>query len=181
MIESKKQVNYVKNGVINFFGERIALFPPNLIPLFSSIYGDGAKSLLVFLGKKMGRRMIEIWDESLKPNTLEQLTTIFSSYMSTSGWGKFDPVLITEHEIILNVKHNVCEELDIHTKHICYFLKGLLLGFGEYALYRADVNELECTNENENGMCVFSIKKKMWHLIPAQSLIKSDTPGDLKI
>jgi len=177
----KNQGINVKNGVLDFFGERIVLFPPSIISLFSSIYGEGAMSLLVFLGKKMGRRMSENWDENLRPITLEQFTTIFCQILSTCGWGKFEPVLITEQEIVVHIEHNVSEELEVLSKHICYFIRGLLLGFGEYALYRADVQELDCSIESEKKHCVFEIRKKIWHLIPTQPLLKLGSPEDVNI
>jgi predicted hydrocarbon binding protein len=177
----KNQGINVKNGVIDLFGERIVLFPPSIISLLSSIYGEGAMSLLVFLGKKMGRRLSENWDENLKPNTLEQFTTIICQFMSTCGWEKFDPYLITEQQIIVHIGHNVNEELEVPSKHICYFIRGLLLVFGEYALYRADVQKLDCSIENEKKHCVFEIRKKMWHLIPTQPLLKLESLEDVNI
>ncbi len=179
--EFKRQGITVKNGIIDFFGERIALFPPNFISLVSSVYGEGAIAILVFLGKKMGLRMSETWDENLQPKTLEQFTTLFCQFMSTCGWGKFEPGIITEQEIIVNIMHNINTELENPTKYICYFLKGLLLGFGEYALYRADVQEVECAGEDANKTCVFVIRKKLWHLIPTQPLIKPEVPENIKI
>ncbi|OLS13351.1 MAG: hypothetical protein RBG13Loki_3038 [Promethearchaeota archaeon CR_4] len=176
MKEFNKQVNYTKDGVIDFFGERIVLFPPDIISLLSTVYGQGAEALLVFLGKKMGRRMSEKWEESLKPVTLEQFTNLFCQFISTCGWGRFDPVEISEQTIVVNIKHNITEELDIPTKHICYFIKGLLLGFGEYALYRADVQEIDCTTENKNKTCVFEIRKKLWRLIPTEPIINPMSP-----
>jgi len=43
-----------KDGVIDLYDERIVLMPPNIIDLLAQIYGEGSKSLLIFLGKKMG-------------------------------------------------------------------------------------------------------------------------------
>src|SRR5271157_89605 len=149
-----------KDGFIDLYGERIVLLPPDLINLLSSVYGEGAKSLLVFLGKKMGRRMSETWEEHLKPKTLEQLTNIFCQFMSTGGWGEFEPDKVTEEEIIVKVKYNIAIEIDPPTKYICYFLNGILSGFGEFALYRATVEELDCMVDEKKDNCSFAIKKK---------------------
>ena len=150
----------VKEGVIDLYGERVVLLPPDLINLLASVYGEGSKSILVFLGKKMGRRLSETWEEHLKPKTLEDLTKIFCQFVSTGGWGELEPEKISEDEIIVKVSYNIATEIDPPTKHICYFLNGILSGFGEFALYRASVEESECSIEGKTDKCVFIIKKK---------------------
>lgn len=170
----KKEGIGIKGGVIDFFGERIVLVPPNIINLLSSIYGEGAKSLLNFLGKKMGRRMAENWDEMLKPNSLRQLTTIFCQYLSASGFGHFEPNKIEEKEIEIRVNHSIAGEMEPLTKHICYFLNGMMLGFGEFALYRAKVDEIECTVDTHKDSCLFSIKKKAWTLLASHPATKTE-------
>ena len=151
----------VKDGVIDLFDERIVLMPPNIIDLLAQVYGEGSKSLLIFLGKKMGRKMIENWEEHLRPKTLEQLTNIFTSFMSTAGWGQIETVKVTEEEIILRVYNVVSTKLSTPTKHICYFLSGNFSGFGEFALYRAQVDETKCMIEDPSiDYCEFSIKKR---------------------
>ncbi len=149
-----------KDGVIDLYEDRVVLLPPDLINLLSSVYGEGSKSILVFLGKKMGRRMSETWEEHLRPKTLEDLTKIFCQFMSTGGWGELEPDKITEEEIIVKVNYNIAAEIEPPTRHICYFLNGILSGFGEFALYRASVEEVECMVEGKKEKCVFVIKKK---------------------
>ncbi|GAH71910.1 unnamed protein product, partial [marine sediment metagenome] len=38
------------NGKYDLFNERFVFFPPQIINILSSIYGEGVKSLLVWLG-----------------------------------------------------------------------------------------------------------------------------------
>ncbi|GAB4305829.1 MAG: hypothetical protein Kow0069_02090 [Promethearchaeota archaeon] len=150
-----------KDGVVELYDERIVLMPPTIIDLLAQVYGEGSKSLLIFLGKKMGRKMIENWDDHLRPKTLEQITRIFTEFMSTGGWGQMEPVKITEEEIVVQVKNVVSTKLPNATKHICYFINGNLAGFGEYTLYRAQVEETKCSLDDPNlDYCEYSIKKR---------------------
>jgi len=150
-----------KDGIVRLFGERIVFIPPNIISLLGQIYGDGSKPLLKYLGKKMGRRLIENWEEHIRPNNIQELCSIFLEMMSTSGWGHFTVEEISEDMIIVSLKHNISQEEGSFTKDICYFLNGLLTGFGDFALYNAVVTEYECslTNTSTNA-CRFIIQKR---------------------
>lgn len=151
----------IKDGVVDLYDERIVLMPPTIIDLLAQVYGEGSKSLLIFLGKKMGRKMIENWEEHLRPKSLEQLTEIFTSFMSTEGWGTFEAVKITEEEIIIQVRDVISKKLPTPTQHICYFLNGNMAGFGEFALYRAQVDETQCQIEDPDvEYCEYVIKKR---------------------
>ena len=150
-----------KDGIVKLFDERIVFIPPGIITLLGQIYGEGAKPLLKYLGKKMGRRLIETWEEHLRPKTLDQLTEIFLDMVSTSGWGNLSPVKISEQEIIVKLENNIGNSEGNSSKDICNFIGGLLSGFGEFALYSAQVSEEECSITNpEKNACVFSIRKR---------------------
>lgn len=149
------------DGIYRLFNQRFVFFPPQIIDLLSSIYGEGVKPLLIWLGKKMGRVLIEIWEENLKPKTLEDLTDIFCEMFSNMGWGKIEPHEITEEVIILKLYNNISSYMENNFKYICYFISGILSGFGEFALYRASVSEIECMIiDMEKRCCIFKIEKK---------------------
>ncbi|MBD3351368.1 MAG: hypothetical protein GF364_07765 [Candidatus Lokiarchaeota archaeon] len=146
-----------KDGVVKLFGERIVFIPPSIISLLGQIYGEGASPLLKYLGKKMGRRLIEMWEEHLRPKTLEQLTEIFLDMQSTSGWGSFSAEKISEEEIIVKLEHNIGKAMTGNSTHIDYFISGLLSGFGEFALYSAQVTIKDTEEENSTE---FVVKKR---------------------
>jgi predicted hydrocarbon binding protein len=150
-----------KDGIVKLFGERIVFIPPNIISLLGQIYGDGSKPLLKYLGKKMGRRLIETWEEHIQPNTIEELTNLFLDMMSASGWGLFTAELISDELIVITLKYNISQEEGSFTKDICYFINGLLTGFGDFALYNVNVTESDCSlTDTNNEVCRFEIQKR---------------------
>lgn len=154
-----KGLKYSK-GKYELYNNRFIFFPPQIIDILSSIYGEGVKSLLVWLGKKAGWALIQNWDENLKSKTLNDLVNHFCIIISNHGWGKFVPKQISEDLVIIEVYHNVSTELEGKSKNICYFLTGLLTGFGEYALYRVNISESNCSISNPNlDSCEFKIEK----------------------
>ena len=154
-----KGLKYNK-GIFNLFDDRFVFFPPQLIDILSSIYGEGVKSLLVWLGKKAGWSLIQSWEENLQPKTLDDLVSQFCNIISNQGWGHFIPKQVTDENIIIELHHNISSELDNKSKYFCYFIDGLLSGFGEFALYRVSVSEPNCCLENSNlKICEYRIKK----------------------
>jgi predicted hydrocarbon binding protein len=149
------------NGKYQLFNDRFAFFPPSVIDILASIYGEGVKSLLVWLGKKAGWKLIQTWEENLKPKSLDDLVSQFTSILSNHGWGRFNPKIISEDSIVIDLHHNISSELENKSKYFCYFITGLLAGFGEFALYRVNVEETQCSLEDlslEN--CEFRISIK---------------------
>ncbi|MFX1268790.1 MAG: hypothetical protein ACFFAK_12585, partial [Promethearchaeota archaeon] len=74
--------------------------------------------------------------------------------------GKFVPRQISEDLILIHLHHNITTELESRSKYICYFITGLLTGFGEYALYRVNVTESNCCLETDKvEACEFKIEK----------------------
>ncbi len=138
------------NGVIRLFDERVVLFPPSIIGLLSSIYGEGAEPLLVFLGKKLGRSMIEKWDFELKPKNIKEITELFADLFSTTGWGQMVVRDVTDDQIIFQLMHNVSKTLEIPSKFIDFFITGYITGFAEYIYYKAKVQETLCMIDDEN-------------------------------
>jgi predicted hydrocarbon binding protein len=138
------------NGVLRLFDERVVLFPPSIIGLLSSIYGEGAEPLLVFLGKKLGRSMIEKWDFELKPKNIKEITEIFSDLFSTTGWGQMVARDVSDDQIIFQLMHNVSKTLEIPSKFIDFFITGYITGFAEYIFYKAKVQETLCMIDDEN-------------------------------
>ncbi|MBD3193679.1 MAG: hypothetical protein GF317_01385 [Candidatus Lokiarchaeota archaeon] len=154
-----KGLKYNK-GIYEFYNDRYIFFPPKIIEILSSIYGEGVKSLLVWLGKKAGWNLIQNWEENLKPKNLTDLVELFSELISIQGWGELTPREINEELITIELKHNISSELESNSKHICYFINGLLSGFGEFALYKVKTTETECCFDNkELDSCIFTIKK----------------------
>lgn len=146
-------------GKYLLFSDRFVFFPPQIIDILSSIYGEGVKSLLVWLGKKAGWKLIQTWEENLKPKSLDDLVNQFTNILSNHGWGRFIPEKISEDVIIINLHHNISSELENKSKYFCYFITGLLTGFGEFALYRVNVIETQCCLENLNlNYCEFKIE-----------------------
>jgi len=135
-------------GKYHLFNDRFVFFPPQVIDILSSIYGEGVKSLLVWLGKKAGWRLIQNWDENIKPKTLEDLVDQFCNLLSSHGWGRFIPTEISETIILVKLFRNISSELENKSKYFCYFITGLLTGFGEFALYRVNVSETLCCLED---------------------------------
>ncbi|MFX1325980.1 MAG: hypothetical protein ACFE8N_13585 [Promethearchaeota archaeon] len=155
-----KGLKYNK-GKYLLFSDRFVFFPPQVIDILSSIYGEGVKSLLVWLGKKAGWKLIQTWEENLKPKSLDDLVNQFTNILSNQGWGRFIPEKISEDVIILNLHHNISSELENKSKYFCYFITGLLTGFGEFALYRVNVIETQCCLEDLNlNYCEFKIEAR---------------------
>ena len=155
-----KGLKYEK-GTYRLYKDRFVFFPPQIIDVLSSIYGEGVKSLLVWLGKKAGWDLTQEWDEGFKSKTLNDLVNNFCSILSSQGWGDYLPTQISDDKIIIELSHNISKEISTKSKYICYYITGILTGFGEYALYRVNVDERICCIENPNEkVCEFIIKKK---------------------
>lgn len=154
-----KGLKYTK-GKYQLYDDRFVFFPPQLIDILSSIYGEGVKSLLVWLGKKAGWKLIQSWEENLKPKTLDDLVSQFCNILNNHGWGHFLPKEVSEETIIIELYHNISSELDNKSKYFCFFIAGLLTGFGEFALYSINVKEESCCLEdNSLDSCSFKIEK----------------------
>ncbi|MGQ4873765.1 MAG: hypothetical protein ACP6IY_06805 [Promethearchaeia archaeon] len=148
------------NGRYELFDIRFVFFPPQIIDILSSIYGEGVKSLLVWLGKKAGWIYAQTWEENLKPKNLEDLVNQFCNILSNQGWGYFIPKEISEKSITIELYHIISSEMENKTKNICYFINGILTGFGEFALYRVNVQEIQCSIEDSAiPCCEFKIEK----------------------
>ena len=148
-------------GKIELFDDRFVMFPPQIIDILSSIYGEGVMSLLVWLGKRTGWNLIQTWDVNLKSKTVKDLTNHFCDVISNLGWGIFNPKEISEDTIIIEHHGNIALEMDNPAKYTCYFIKGFLMGFGEYALYRVDVKETLCSVDDPTAAyCRYLITKK---------------------
>ena len=154
-----KGLKYDK-GKYDLYNERFVFFPPQIIDILSSIYGEGVKSLLVWLGKKVGWALIQNWDDRLKSKTLNDLVNQFCTVVSNHGWGIFNPKQISDNLIVIELQHNISNNLNIKSKYICYYITGLLAGFGEYALYKVNVIENNCSIEDQDlNSCEFRIEK----------------------
>ncbi|MFX0042029.1 MAG: hypothetical protein ACFE8L_03875 [Candidatus Hodarchaeota archaeon] len=154
-----KGLKYNK-GTYELFNDRFVFFPPQIIDILSSIYGEGVKSLLVWLGKKAGWTFIQNWDENLKPKSLEDLVNHFCNILGNQGWGRLSVKLVSEDLIIIRLYHNISSELENKSKYFCYLITGLLTGFGEFALYRVIVSENECCLEDMNlDYCEYKIER----------------------
>ncbi len=154
-----KSLKYA-NGKYLLFDHRVIFFPPQLIDILSSIYGEGVKSLLVWLGKKAGWKLIQKWEEDLNLKSLNDLVSQFCTFINNYGWGQFIPKKISEDLIIIALYSNISFELDNKSQYFCYFITGLLTGFGEFALYRVNVTESQCSLDDSNlKNCEFRIEK----------------------
>jgi len=154
-----KGLKYNK-GKFQLFEDRFVFFPPQLIDILSSIYGEGVKSLLVWLGKKAGWILIQKWEENLKPKTLDELVNQFCNIISNQGWGRFVPKQISADLITIELHHNISSMLENKSKYFCYFIDGLLSGFGEFAFYRVSVSEPNCCLDYSNlKICEYKIRK----------------------
>jgi predicted hydrocarbon binding protein len=150
-----------KDGIVKLYDERVVLFPPNIITLLGSVFGQGSKSLLVYLGKKMGRKLAETWEEHLRPRTLQELTEIFLGMTANAGWGTFSIVSIAESKIIVKLSDNISKTEETPMKHICDFLAGYLTGFGEFVFFNAQVIETKCCIDDFGlNYCEFEILKR---------------------
>ncbi len=149
-----------KKGKYDLYNDRFVFFPPKLIDILSSIYGEGAKSLLVWLGKKAGWTLIQNWDDVLTPKTVEDLVNQFTELLSNLGWGKFTVRNLSEDSITIRLQHNISSELESESKYICYFITGILTGLGEFTLYRVNTTETNCCFEGgKSKLCEFKITK----------------------
>ncbi len=154
-----KGLKYNK-GKYDLYDERFVFFPPQIIDILSSIYGEGVKSLLVWLGKKVGWVLIQNWDDNLKSKSLSDLVSQFCSILSNQGWGRFTPKKTSDNLIVIELQHNISNDLENKSKYICYYLTGILAGFGEYALYKVNVIENICCIEDPSlKSCEFRIEK----------------------
>ena len=106
-----KGLKYDK-GKYDLYNERFVFFPPQIIDILSSIYGEGVKSLLVWLGKKVGWALIQNWDDQLKSKTLNDLVNQFCTIVSNHGWGIFNPKQISDNLIVIELQHNISNNLN---------------------------------------------------------------------
>jgi len=149
-------------GKYDLHDERFVFFPPQIIDILSSIYGEGVKSLLVWLGKKVGWALIQNWDENLKSKSLNDLVNQFCSILSNHGWGRFTPKKISDNLIVIELQYNISNDLNNKSKYICYYITGILAGFGEYALYKVNTIENACCIEDPSlKSCEFRIEKSI--------------------
>ena len=109
----------------------------------------------------MGGRMIENWETSIKAQHVKAVIDSVLPIFKHQWLESFEVKKVEEKEIVIRVSHNIAGEMEPITKHICYFLNGIMLGFGEFALYRAKVDEVECLVDTHKDSCLFSIKKNL--------------------
>jgi predicted hydrocarbon binding protein len=156
-----KSLKYNGHGTYEFFNDRVIMFPPQLIDTLSSIYGEGVKSLLVWLGKKAGWTLVSRWEDKLKPKSLSDLTKQFMGILSQIGLGRFVIIDASEEAIIIEHHSNISLELESKAKYYCYFVQGMMTGFGEFALYKVDVKETQCSIDDPNiKSCKYLITRK---------------------
>ena len=155
-----KSLKYSR-GRYEFFNDRVLFFPPQIIDILSSIYGEGVKSLLVWLGKKAGWTLVSRWEEVLKPKSINDLTKQFIAIISQIGLGRFAIKQVSDEVIIIEHHNNISLELESKSKYFCYFIQGILTGFGEFALYRVDCKETQCSIDNPDlKNCEYLLMKK---------------------
>ena len=81
--------------------------------------------------------------------------------MSQIGLGRFIIKQVSDEVIIIEHHNNISLELESKAKYFCYFIQGILVGFGEFALYRVDVKETQCCIDDPNvKSCEYLIMKK---------------------
>jgi len=149
-----------KDGVVKLFDERVVFISPNLISLLGQIYGEGSKPLLKYLGKKMGRRLIENWEEHLHPKNLKQLAGIFLEMLNMLGWGNFSIVEMNEEKMVFDLKHNISKMDSIVSSDVCFFISGFLIGFGDFAFYSVNIDENTCSViDKDKTTCTFVLQK----------------------
>ncbi len=154
-----KGLKYNK-GRYQLYDDRFVFFPPQLLDILSSIYGEGVKSLLVWLGKKAGWKLIQNWEEKLGPKSLEDLVNQFCNIMNNQGWGSFKSKGVKDNLITIGYYNNISYELENKSQYFCYFITGVLTGFGEFALYNVNVRESQCCMEDSGtSNCEFRIEK----------------------
>lgn len=157
-VNIKKGLEF-RDGEIKLFDERVVLFPPSVISLLGSVYGQGSKPLMVYLGKKIGRFLVERWEEAARPKNLNQLVEVFFEMTGLSGWGTFKIESVSDQEIICELRDNVALSEDRPNTHICDFLTGYLSGLGEFAYFSAKVTEMSCSiTDKSHAACEFRIK-----------------------
>jgi len=156
-----------KNGEIKIFDDRLCLFSPKIITSLGNIYGEGSKALLIYLGKKMGRRLIETWEEHLRPENVDELMEVFLSMFNLQGWGYLELITMNSKNIDelnlieLKLTQNVASTDTTPKGHICDFIVGYLSGFGEFAMHGAVVEETACSILNPNEPeCKFVIVRR---------------------
>lgn len=155
-----KNLKYSR-GRYEFFDDRVIFISPQILDILSSIYGEGVKSLLVWLGKKAGWTLVSRWEAVLKPKSLNDLTKQFMAIMSQIGLGRFAIKQVSDEVIIIEHHSNISLELESKSKYYCYFVQGLLIGFGEFALYKVDCKETQCSIDNPDlKNCEYLITKK---------------------
>ena len=111
-----KGLKYTR-GKYELYDDRFIFFPPHLIDILASIYGEGVKSLLVWLGKKTGWTFSQNWEENLKPKNLDDLVNQFCTILSNQGWGIFIPKQISDESLIIEHHHNISSELENKSKY----------------------------------------------------------------
>ncbi|MHA1677776.1 MAG: hypothetical protein ACTSW3_03215 [Promethearchaeota archaeon] len=149
------------NGKYELYNQRFLFFPPQIIDLLSSIYGEGVNSLLVWLGKKAGWQLIQQLEENLKPRNLDELANEFITILNHFGWGKFKIKVLSEDSIVIELSHNISSQLENKSQYFCYFITGILTGFGEFALYQVNAEETKCSLKDSNlEFCEFTISKR---------------------
>lgn len=155
-----KGLKYNK-GKYFLYDQRYLFLPPQVIDILASIYGEGVKSLLVWLGKKAGWEYAQNWEENLNPSSLDYFVEKFCEKLNGQGWGKFIPKKISEDEIIIQLHDNISLKLE-KSKYYCHFISGILTGLGEFTLYKVDVDETKCSVDDENSQfCEFKLSKIM--------------------
>ena len=102
--------------------DRFVYFPPQIVDILASIYGEGVLSLLVWLGKKAGWNLIQEWEKKFKSKNLNDLVKQFLNVISYLGWGHFEASKVSDEIIIIEHHNNIAAELESPSKHICYFI-----------------------------------------------------------
>jgi predicted hydrocarbon binding protein len=164
MSQTGKGVEF-RDGVISLFEERVCLFPPKIITILGNIYGEGSRPLLVYLGKKTGRSLVEVWEAHQNPRGVREMTNVFVDVLNSLGWGEFEVTSLDSdtdpQEIVVKLTRNVASSEENPKSHICDFISGFFYGFGEFIMHDAWVMEKTCALRTSGQQaCMFHIMKR---------------------
>lgn len=79
---------------------------------------------------------------------------------SLTGWGKFTLVYLNDKEIAIKLHNNIANLKKQENISCCFYILGILSGFGEYIMKNVKVLETQCSVENiDDQYCEFLIQK----------------------
>jgi predicted hydrocarbon binding protein len=169
--DMKLNTKMVENGVIDFLGIRMTLFPAEVHPLLSKFLFEGRNYeagyiIIRLLGEKIASLIFKLSDK-FKINSLEEAIHLYAKLATLMGFGE---ITVQEYDLEKGVirfrtsNSPICTHFKNSGKNMGAFLEGVIGGVAEFYLGSdSKCKEVKCVAKGDEYceyLVTFSPEKK---------------------